>query len=224
MRIRRFTLIELLTVVAVVMILLGLLLPSLQHARDSARRMSCVNNLRGIGMAFYSYVGDENDCLPTGCYYEPIPNCLVTWVTTLSWYLYPNSLSGWNIYYCEMNNKYTGIAHPSRWINKELGSLRGTFSVDQTCYGANPYLVGAYYNWGFHRRVSSIFNKSAFLVSESNRLSCLYREWTLGNDGYDIGYWHCGMANFLYLDSSVGALAPSQVGNKMSNPKLFSPN
>ena len=94
---RGFTLVELLVVIAVIAILASLLLPALGKAKGRAHTVSCMNNLKQIGLAAHMYVQDNDEALPQSRHQTN------TWIAGLAPYA-----GATNIYRCPKDD------HPTR--------------------------------------------------------------------------------------------------------------
>jgi prepilin-type N-terminal cleavage/methylation domain-containing protein len=127
--VKGFTLVELLVVIAIIALLLSILMPSLQKAREQARNVVCKNNLKQMGLGFQMYAPDYRDSLP------PLIDCrLAKWLS--------NS-EGWSVTWITLIEPYLGLQNGKRW-GKNTGrcpTLNVGPSKNAYSYGGNYPVV-----------------------------------------------------------------------------------
>lgn len=164
---KAFTLIELLVVVAIIAILAAMLLPALRGAREAAKNVNCISNLRQLGMAALAYLNDGEGkfpSVPSGGY-EVYWGYAGTPTTSLP---FPSDQRPLNPY---LGSKTSGIlrcpADNGVWITGvqyDAPTTYATWGTSYTFNGANANYPGpiAYGLW--NRKVNEIYDTSGRTV------------------------------------------------------------
>jgi prepilin-type N-terminal cleavage/methylation domain-containing protein/prepilin-type processing-associated H-X9-DG protein len=199
-----FTLIELLTVIAIIGVLAALLLPAINSAREKGKRIACSSNLRQIGIAILMYAGDNQNHTPTALHNAGPPGLPSAWYTALTngGYATPK------IFLCPDDHRKATPGYTPRSYGINVGDQRSPASdkaFDVWIAGSRltcPYLtntqvaiVGEYYAPDRSPAILPIFedNNAAFMKRPSSPVPPLSKH----QNGAPL------QGNYLFLDGHV---------------------
>jgi prepilin-type N-terminal cleavage/methylation domain-containing protein len=223
LRLRRgFTLIELLVVIAIISLLVGLLMPAVQKAREAASKISCANNLKQFGLALANYHNNFDQFPPSR-----LNDYQATWLVLLLPYVEQDNLyNQWNLnatyydqtdvarkssvkgYYCP--SRRSAASDPPLSVSGDYPSFgQGTTNVPGALgdYAANIGTTGADYptptatpNGCFQLGPRGI-RINAITDGTSNTIMVGEKHIPLGKFG--VGWWDCSQYNGDYYSCSA---------------------
>jgi prepilin-type N-terminal cleavage/methylation domain-containing protein/prepilin-type processing-associated H-X9-DG protein len=173
-----FTLIELLVVIAIIAILAAMLLPALSKAKQKAHAISCLNNLRQIGLFNALYVQENHDVFPAHRDND-VANGIDWWGPMIVGYGGGKS----NLFHCPSITAATKLPDGTAW--------KWAFNRDLVGYGYNSFFLGLYsqppqsvFCGGVTFAATSWFKATAIKSPADNLVFADSGPYTVGSDGY----------------------------------------
>mgnify|MGYP000008761408 CR=1 FL=1 len=206
---RTFTLIELLVVIAIIAILASMLLPALNKARERAHAISCVNNLKQIGLSTEMYVDNYNGLLPK--LYGPGNTSWITWF------------------------RKSGIGIDKIKLCPKLKYDKSVWGANfMQGYGLHLGYGGNHYNYRNRKKINGGYGAAFYnnppsktpIFGDSRDHSKDIQDYTIeakncGNNGGALIFRHSAKANIYFQDGHVNAIDENVAVGEIGYTRYF---
>lgn len=146
LQLNKFTLLELLVVISIIVILMSLLLPGLKSAKESAKKTICLANLKQLTTGSLLYISDNNDYFPPSRLAISGSGLQPTWEYSLSIYIFSGKAPNIGNWYSFLSSPTTPFHCPSDYSTfKYYDPYPSSYSI-YVSYGINGYLTQDAYN------------------------------------------------------------------------------
>ncbi len=242
---KAFTLIELLVVIAIIAILAAMLLPALAAAKKKAQKISCVNNVKQVGLAFRIWSGDNQDKYPTALarasggaqeYVQYSTTAAVALNPVMPFMVMSNELSTPKVAYCpsdsirsqptNFNFSFVGVASAAAYPPTGMPNVGGcSYFINGNASESDPQLIiSGDANIGSSGATAS--GAANFMFGAAAGTSAVSAQtWTAANNpwgGATFWSWtaneqHQKTGNILLADGSVQSVSVKGLHDALQN-------
>ena len=212
-----FTLVELLVVISIVALLVSMLLPALDRARDAARIVDCLSRKRQLGIVVHTFAADHNNLLPQRIMGQDSPSLWTNGSRQMDGYHHWEARGAWTLHKGGTWSNTTGSS-----FTNATGTMVGLGYVPA------PELL---FCPGFQRKPEQDYPSPADWLYDQPEYANRWEEMTDGDNQWGAFWTYSGVANLMFAtpgggtdsvtDLTLDTMASKSLGDMFMSPALY---